>query len=58
MNDDEDSVAVQLQIIDERKQFCENLDTYILKSWGLPDGRPQPYHVVAILGSQSSGKSK
>lgn len=62
MSDGDDSLAVQLQIIDDRKQFCENLDTYILKSWGSKNVNhgskaPQQYHVVAILGSQSSGKS-
>ncbi|CEP07813.1 hypothetical protein [Parasitella parasitica] len=45
----------RLQIVDEHQKFTELLPDY-MKSWGLADAGFK-YNVVAVFGSQSTGKS-
>lgn len=50
------SNRVSTQIVDEHKQFNNELPKF-MQSVGLLDAGFN-YHVVAVLGSQSTGKSK
>ena len=47
--------TTQVQIVNEAKEFTPNLNTYI-HDWGLADVG-FGYNVVAVFGSQSTGKS-
>ncbi|KAG0330529.1 Dynamin-like GTPase that mediates homotypic ER fusion [Podila humilis] len=46
----------QLHLIDEEKKFSDQLSTYIDQKWGLKDTGFN-YHIAAVFGSQSTGKS-
>ncbi|KAG0165182.1 Dynamin-like GTPase that mediates homotypic ER fusion [Apophysomyces sp. BC1034] len=53
---DEDTDAIpRLQIVDEHQKFTEQLPKY-MGHWGLADAGFK-YNVVAVFGSQSTGKS-
>ncbi|PVF94313.1 root hair defective 3 GTP-binding protein [Serendipita vermifera] len=49
------AVAERIQIVDEQKQFNNHLGQQITK-WGLQDAGFS-YNIVAVFGSQSTGKS-
>ncbi|KAG0750165.1 hypothetical protein G6F57_002157 [Rhizopus arrhizus] len=53
--DKDTQVLPRLQIIDENQKFTEELPTY-LEKWDLQDAGFK-YNVVAVFGSQSTGKS-
>ncbi|KAI9137279.1 RHD3/Sey1 [Paraphysoderma sedebokerense] len=48
--------TARLQIVDENKEFSSQLDSYMKNKWGLTD-KGFDYNVVAVFGSQSTGKS-
>ncbi|CAG8671946.1 6772_t:CDS:2, partial [Acaulospora colombiana] len=49
------AIAERIQIVDEQKQFNNQLGQQITK-WGLQDAGFS-YNIVAVFGSQSTGKS-
>ncbi|KAG1055837.1 hypothetical protein G6F43_002231 [Rhizopus delemar] len=53
--DSDTSEIPQIQIVDEHQKFSEHLSEYMEK-WGLSDAGFK-YNVVAVFGSQSTGKS-
>lgn len=48
--------ANMLQIVNENKEFTNNLGEYMKSKWALAD-RGFDYNLVAVFGSQSTGKS-
>ncbi|KAI8637905.1 RHD3/Sey1 [Parasitella parasitica] len=55
-NWDQDTLSIpRLQIVDENQKFTDGLPTYLSK-WNLGDAGFK-YNVVAVFGSQSTGKS-
>ncbi|GJJ68409.1 protein SEY1 [Entomortierella parvispora] len=46
----------QLHLIDEEKKFSQELSTYVDQKWNLKDAGFN-YNVLAVFGSQSTGKS-
>ncbi|KAI9182954.1 Dynamin-like GTPase that mediates homotypic ER fusion [Blastocladiella emersonii ATCC 22665] len=51
-----DGPTPRLQIIDENKDFSADLEAYMERTWDMA-GRGFDYNLVAVFGSQSTGKS-
>jgi cytochrome b involved in lipid metabolism len=45
-----------VQVVKENQEFSSHLSNYMQKEWKL-DGQGFNYHVLAVFGSQSTGKS-
>lgn len=55
--DSRSTVASSLQLIDENKNFNDDLMRYIQKYSDSDDEKGLNYHIVSVFGSQSTGKS-
>ncbi|KNE55739.1 hypothetical protein AMAG_01616 [Allomyces macrogynus ATCC 38327] len=53
---EEEERTVRLQIIDDEKRFTPDLDEYMDAKWHVLD-RGFDYNMIAVFGSQSTGKS-